>query len=265
MRKKGYSVLLIDLDSQANSTFAGGLVKFQFEEDDDLRNSSIFHVLESADFNFIQDVTRSSNFFNNPEIDIVPSHISLIEGQYQLNQIRASQTRLIKKLKREEDRYDFVIVDTPPSRDIYAQVALIAADYLIIPSDLKPFANQGLRSVRDFIKEIDEFRESLGRSPIGILGVLPSKISPNSKAFENTFPRQKEAVINHYSFLVMDTIIFDRTALSHCLNKTLPVGDMEVPDPKSIFDYADKNPSANQSAGEFESLAAEVLSKMEKR
>jgi len=38
LRKKGKRVLLIDIDSQANTTFAG-LIKFQFEEDDNLKNS----------------------------------------------------------------------------------------------------------------------------------------------------------------------------------------------------------------------------------
>ncbi|MFE4108114.1 AAA family ATPase [Almyronema epifaneia] len=264
LRKKGYSVLLIDLDSQANSTFATGLVKFQFEEDDNLKDNNVYHLLESGDFNFIPDVARQSNVFNTPEIDVVPSHISLIQGQYTLNQIKASQTRLIKKLKQEEKNYDFVIVDTPPSRDIYAQVALIAAHHLIIPSDLKPFANQGLSSVQSFIKEIDEFRESLNRKPLNILGVLPSKISTNSKSFQNTFPRQKETVVRHYELPVMDSIIFERTALSHCINKTLTVGDLEIPDPKSIFDFSRQEVSANQSAEEFENLAEEVLEKTEK-
>lgn len=264
LRKRGHNVLLIDLDSQANSTFATGLIKFQFEEDDNLRGNNVFHILRSADFNFIQDVSRRSNFFNTPEIDVVPSHISLIEGQYELNQVQASRTRLIKKLKREESRYDFVIIDTPPSRDIYAQVAIIAAHYLIIPSDLKPFANQGLSSVRKFIEEIDEFRESLGRQPINVMGVLPSKISTNSQAFNKTFPRQKETIVKHYKFPVMDSIIFDRTALSHCLNRTISVGDLEVPEPKSILDFAEKHSDANKSAGEFEALATEVLEKMEK-
>ncbi|MFM7426449.1 MAG: AAA family ATPase [Elainella sp.] len=264
LRKKGFDVLLIDLDSQANSTFAAGLVKFQFEEDDNLRDNNVFHVLQSSDFNFISDVSRSSSFFNTPEIDVIPSHISLIEGQYELNAIKTSQFRLIKKLGREKDRYDFVVIDTPPSRDLYATVALISADYLIIPSDLKPFANQGLSSVLSFIKENDEFRDSISREPIKILGVLPSKISTNAKSFERTFPRQKETIIRHYNLPVLDSIIFDRAALSHCLNQTVSVGDLEVPDPKSIFDFADKTPAANQSAEEFEALAVEVLEKMEK-
>lgn len=264
LRKRKYKVLLIDLDSQANSTFAAGLVKFQFEEEDDLRGNNVFHVLESGDFHFVPDAVRQSNLFNNPEIDIIPSHISLIEGQYKLNQIKASQTRLIKKLKQEEGNYDFVIIDTPPSRDIYAQVAIIAAHYLIIPSDLKPFANQGLSSVSSFIKEINEFRESMGKPSVKIMGVLPSKISTNKKAFDKTFERQKAKILTQYNFPVMDSIIFERAALSHAVNQIRHIGDLEVPDPKSIFDFADQTTGANQSAAEFELLANEVLTKAEK-
>jgi len=36
------------------------------------------------------------------EIDVIPSHINLIEGQYKLNQIAASKTRLVTKLKKVE-------------------------------------------------------------------------------------------------------------------------------------------------------------------
>ncbi len=265
LRRKGYNVLLVDLDSQANSTFATGLVKFQFEEDDTLKDNNVFHLLKSSDFTFIQDVSRQSNFFNTPEIDIIPSHINLIQEQYKLGKIQISLLllRLDKKLQKEKHKYDFVVIDTPPSRDLYAQLGMIAADHLIIPSDLKPFANQGLSSVHDFINEINEFRESFNKNPINVMGVLPSKISTNVKAFDKAFPKQKETILKHYNFPVMDSIIFERVALSHCLNQTVSVGDLEIPDPRSIFDFADKNVNANQSAQEFESLAKEVLIKME--
>lgn len=225
--------------------------------------NNVFHLLESGDFNFIPDVLRQSSLFNTPEIDIIPSHINLIQGQYKLRQVQASLLRLDRKLQKEKHRYDFVVIDTPPSRDFYAQLGIIAADYLIIPSDLKPFANQGLSSVHDFIEEINEFRESINKKPINVMGVLSSKISTNVKAFDKAFPKQKETILKHYNFPVMDSIIFERVALSHCLNQTVFIGDLEIPDPRSIFDFADKNVSANQSAQEFESLAKEVLTKME--
>ena len=69
LSNKGKKILLIDIDSQANTTFATGLIKFQFEEDDNLRDKNISHILESAEFDFIPEIMQQSNYFNNPEID----------------------------------------------------------------------------------------------------------------------------------------------------------------------------------------------------
>ncbi len=262
LRKKGKRVLLIDIDSQANTTFATGLIKFQFEEDDNLRERNVYHLLESGDFNFIPEVVRTSDYFNNPEIDVIPSHITLIESQDKLNKILASRSRLVTKLKRVEDNYDIVIIDTPPSRDLYAEVALIATDYLIIPSDLKPFANQGLPTVKNFVNQINESREVMGKPPLNIMGVLASKISTNAKFLQYNFPKQREVISERYQLPLMEAVIYDRTALSECMNQTILVGDLEYPDPKSIIKFAELKTSAQISAEEFKVLADEVIRKM---
>lgn len=257
-QNKGKRVLLIDIDSQANSTFSTGLIKFQFEEDDDLVNSNVFHIVGSGEFNFIPEIVRRSNGFNTPEIDVIPSHISLIQKQDELTQRAASRFRLINKLQQVEGNYDITIIDAPPSRDIYAEIALIAADYLIIPSDMKPFANQGLNTVKAFISDVNEVRATIGKAPLEVLGVLASKILTNSRYLTHTFPRQKEAVINRHGFPVLETIIYERTALSNCVNKTIPVGMMDIPDPKSIFEF-DRD---GDSVKEFRNLSYEVMTKI---
>jgi chromosome partitioning protein len=259
LSKKGKRVLLIDIDSQANTTFATGLIKFQFDEDDDLREQNISHLLESGDFYFIPEIMRQSHFFNNPEIDVVPSHINLIDKQDKLNQIAVSRSRLISKLKIVEKDFDIVLIDTPPSRDYYAEVALIASDYLIIPSDLKPFANQGLPTVKNFLKQINEYRVLIGKPPIKIIGVLASKISTNAKFLQYTFPRQRTVISERYNLPLMEAVIYDRTSLSECMNNTITVGELEYPDPKSVTKYAESKTNAQQSAMEFEMLAKEVL------
>ncbi len=260
LRKKGRRVLLIDIDSQANTSFATGLIKFQFEEEDDLKERNVSHLLESGDFNFIEDIARESHYFNNPEIRVIPSHINLIDKEYKLNTISSSKTRLISKLNKVEDCYDFVVIDTPPSRDLYAQVALLAADYLIIPSDLKPFANQGLPTVKQFVKDNNEYREFLGRNPLKIIGILASKISTNSKFLEHTFPKQRKIISERYEIPLMEAVIYERTALSQCMNQTITVEELEYPDPQSIVKYAEKGKNdAQKSAMEFDVLADEVL------
>jgi cellulose biosynthesis protein BcsQ len=184
IRKRGKRVLVIDLDSQANTTFATGLVKFDDEEFDDIKDSNIFHVLSSEDFYSIAEVARKSNF-SNPEINVVPAHIDLIRQETELNALEYSRLILIDKLEEVKNEYDVVLIDTPPSLNLYAKIALIAADYLIIPSDLKPFANQGLTNVKDFIKSINAFRKQIRKAPIELIGVLACKISTNAIAFLN--------------------------------------------------------------------------------
>lgn len=259
---KGKRVLLIDIDAQANTTFATGLIKFQFDDDDDLKDKNVFHLLESKHTK-IPDIVRKSQGFNDPEIDVIPSHIMLIDKQNELARYAASRSRLVKKLELVKEGYDIVIIDTPPSLDLYAEAALTASDYIIVPSDLKPFSNQGLRSVKNFLEtQINDNRETLGKPYLKIMGVLPSKISTNTQFLKHAFPKQRDVIFERYNFPIMENMISERTALSHCVNQTIEFGDLEIPAPKSIFNYADSVSSANTSAAEFESLASEVSGKI---
>jgi cellulose biosynthesis protein BcsQ len=257
LSKKGKRVLVIDLDSQANTTFATGLVKFEDEEFDDIKDSNILHVLQSEELGSIAEIARKSNFCN-PSIDVVPAHINLMHEENDLNQLDYSRMILNQKLKDVEGRYDVVLIDTPPSLNLFSRVALIACDFLIIPSDLKPYANQGLINVKEFIRKINGFRKQINKSPIEILGVLPNKISTNAKFVQHTLPKRLRKIpAKPYELKLMDSIIYDRDDLAKCAEEIRTIGDLEVADPKSIFDYKPDSIAAQ----EFELLAIEVLEK----
>ncbi|MEG4852777.1 AAA family ATPase [Microcoleus sp. B5-D4] len=259
LSKKGKRVLVIDLDSQANTTFATGLVKFEDEEQDDLKDSNILQVLQSEDFFSIAQVARKSNFCH-PEIDVIPSHIDLMQYETELNQLDYSRMILIQKLAEVQEKYDIVLIDTPPSLNFYARVALIAADYLIIPSDLKPFANQGLINVKDFIKKVNGFKKQIGKKPLEVLGVLACKISTNAKFVQYSLPKRREAIPKRYGFEIMDSVIYERDDLAKCAEQFQIVGNMEIADPISVLDF---KPDCIASQ-EFEMLAIEVLEKIGK-
>ena len=256
IRKKGKRVLVIDLDSQANTTFATGLIKFDDEEFDDIKDANIFHVLHTEDFAPVSEIARESNFCN-PSIEVLPAHIDLLKQETELNDLDYSRLILIEKLEEVKDKYDIVLIDTPPSLNLYAKIALITADYLIIPSDLKPFANQGLTNVKDFVKSINAFRKQIRKSPIEILGVLPSKISTNHRFVQSTLKNRLEKIPKKYEIEMMDTVIYEREDLAKCAEKVLSVGDLEIPDPISVIDFKPDSLSAK----EFELLAIEVLQK----
>ncbi|MHC5745263.1 MAG: ParA family protein [Nostoc sp.] len=257
IRKKGKRVLVIDFDSQANTTFATGLVKFDDEEFDDIKDSNLLQVLQSEELYPISEVARKSNFCN-PEIDVVPAHINLMRNETDLNALEGSRLVLIDKLEYVKDKYDVVLIDTPPSLNLYARIALITSDYLIIPSDLKPFANQGLTNVKEFIKGINTFRKQIRKPPIETLGVLACKISTNNQFVKHTLPKRLEAIPKRYNLEVMDTVIYDRDDLAKCAEKSLIIGDMEIADPMSVLDFKPDSIAAQ----EFELLAIEVLQKI---
>lgn len=259
LRNLGKRVLIVDLDSQANTTFATGLIKTMFDDEnlDDIKDNNIYHILRSTEFNTIPEIAKKSSF-NSEEIDVIPSHINLMKTENELNQMRSSQNMLSRKLKQVESQYDIVLIDTPPSLNLFAYIALLTADYLIIPSDLKPFANQGLLNVKDFINEINNCRDSYGKPNLEILGVLPCKISTNARFVQYSLPRQMDVIPQRYGFNLMDTVIYQRNELSACLEQYQYVGDMQIPDPRSVFDFKPDGDSAR----EFELLADEVLQKI---
>ncbi|NET59799.1 MAG: AAA family ATPase [Symploca sp. SIO2E6] len=254
IRKTGKRVLVIDLDSQANTTFATGLVKFDDEEFDNIKDCNIRHLLESEDFYPISEVAQTSSF-TNPAINVIPAHISLMKYENELNQNEASKTMLIQKLENVKNEYDIVLIDTPPSLNLYARIAIITADYLLIPSDLKPFANQGLINVKEFIKSINNFKKMLRQPPIEVLGVLACKISTNAKFIQHTLPKRLAAIPERYGLDVLETVIYERDDLAKCAEKTRIVGNMEIADPISVLDFKPDS----MAAREFELLGKEVL------
>jgi chromosome partitioning protein len=257
MSRKGLKVLIIDLDSQANTTYAAGLMKFDTEEEDTLKDNNIYNVVFYPKSNYIPEVALKGSF-TYPEVDVIPAHINLIWQEARLVDKDSSKTHLVKKLELVKDDYDVVLIDTPPSLNLYAKIALIACDYLIVPSDLKPFANEGLRNVKNFVEEIDEFRVFINRPAINILGVLPSKILTNASYIKSTLPKQEKVVSDRYGFQVLETRIFQREDLSRAIDNFVMEGDRQIPDPKSIFDFKPDS----MSAAEFEELANEILEKI---
>lgn len=257
LSNKGKRVLVIDFDSQANTTFAAGLIKFEDEEFDDIKDSNIYHVIKSEEFYKISEVSRKSDYCN-PAIHIIPSHITLMKHEEELTRLDYSRIVLIEKLKEAQENFDIVLIDTPPSLNLYARIALISADYLIIPSDLKPYANLGLPNVRELVREVNGYRKMLNILPLKILGVLACKISTNPKFKQYTLPMRISSVMERYDFEVMETVIYEREDLAKCAEQIRVIGGMEIVDPQSVLDFKPDS----ESAKEFKALAEEVLKKI---
>jgi cellulose biosynthesis protein BcsQ len=255
---RGKRVLVIDLDSQANTTFATGLINFGDEEKDDLRDNYAFHLLRYQDAYGIEEVKRKSRYSSHP-VYVIPAHIRLMYHEDELNRLDFTRGILTRKLAAVKELYDVVLIDTPPSLNLYARIGLNTAQYLLIPSDLKPFANEGLENVKSFIDEINGFKDMVNLPPLKILGVLPNKISTNPRVINKTFKERVTNIELRYHLPVLkQCTIYDRDDLAKCLDQTVEMGELDVADPRSIFDFKE----GSKSAEEFTQLAKFIINEV---
>jgi chromosome partitioning protein len=170
--------LLIDFDAQANLTTGLG-----FDPDE---NDSMAPVLLGN--KPLQDVIKKTCFKN---LDIVPADTWLerVEVTGSLAADRYSHERLrdiISPLK-----YDYVIIDTPPSLCWLTESALIAAQHALVCATPEFYSIKGLERLSQFMDNIGQ------RHPLNILGVVLSfwnQRGKSNKAFleviESTFPKK---------------------------------------------------------------------------
>jgi chromosome partitioning protein len=139
---RGRTVLLVDLDPQANSSMS-----FL-----DLRevSRSMFDVL--GGHCKLPDVIQPTPV---PRLDIAPSRIALAKLEAQLVGEFDAHFRLKERLAEVSDRYEFVIVDTPPALGVITVNALVAATHLLIPVQSSYFALEG---TDDLLETVDRIR-----------------------------------------------------------------------------------------------------------
>jgi len=133
------NVLLVDVDPQANASSGMGL------STDDNRISSYEVLLSDADIH--ESVVKSTV----PFLDILPSHIRLVGAEVELVDMAEREHRLKKQLLKVKDKYDYIIVDCPPSLGLLTLNALSASDSVLIPIQCEYYALEGLSQLLNTI------------------------------------------------------------------------------------------------------------------
>ena len=114
-------------------------------------------------------------------------------------------------------------------------------------------------NVKNFVRDINATKKVINQEPLKIIGVLPSKIPTYHKFVSSTLPQQIKKIKDKYELPVLETAIFQREDLAKCSDLVQLVGELEIPDPRSVLDFS----PSSQSATEFRKLATEVLTKLE--
>jgi chromosome partitioning protein len=135
--------LLVDLDPQANSTISYLDVRtIQRSMYDVLLNGSVT----------IADVIQPTNLM---ALDVAPSRITLAKLESQLVSEFDAHFRLKDRLATIADRYDVVVIDTPPALGLITVNALVAATHLLVPVQSSYFALEG---TDDLLETVDKIR-----------------------------------------------------------------------------------------------------------
>lgn len=131
LAKKGKKVLLIDTDPQGNATSGLGITK-ELE-------LSVYDILvgDTAFDETIQETTIKN-------LSVCPSNISLAGAEVELVSMMSREQRLKTKLDVIKERYDYILIDCPPSLGLITLNAFTASDSVLIPVQCEYFALEGL-------------------------------------------------------------------------------------------------------------------------
>jgi chromosome partitioning protein len=151
-----HSTLLIDIDPQSNSTSGIGIEPKTVSQ-------SIYQIL-------VDGVEASEAIIKTdlPFLDLIPSHINLVGAEIEMIDRPKRERILTEALESVTDKYDFIIIDCPPSLGLLTINSLTASDSVLIPVQCEYFALEGLGQLLNTIKIV---RQHLNRD-LEIEGVV---------------------------------------------------------------------------------------------
>ncbi|HMO54808.1 MAG TPA: AAA family ATPase, partial [Tepidiformaceae bacterium] len=153
--RRGQRVLLIDLDPQANATSALGVSGLD----------------TPGTYDAILDETPMGECIVRVEaegIDLVPSSAELSGAEVELVPVMARERRLTNAIAAVKDRYDWILIDCPPSLGLLTINALSASDSVVIPVQCEYMALEGLSRL---METLDLVKRNLNPS-LRVLGVI---------------------------------------------------------------------------------------------
>ena len=130
--EQGQRVLIVDLDPQANATTGLGIPTRE------LTGSVYDVVLQRAT---VAEVLCTTEV---PNLDVVPSGLSLAGAEIELVTAFSREHRLEKALAEVADDYDLILIDCPPALGLLTVNALVVAEEVLVPIQCEYYALEGL-------------------------------------------------------------------------------------------------------------------------
>ncbi len=218
------SVLLVDCDPQANATSGLGVNR-------DALDATTYELLlgEATLSDVIVDAAV-------PGLKLAPAHPRLVGAQLELADAPDRESRLKFKLKELTDRFEFVLIDTPPSLGLLTVNALVAAESVLLPIQCEYYALEGVGLLMETLALV---RERLNPS-LDVDGVLLTMYDGRTNLSEQV----AQEIRRYFGAAVFRTVIPRNVRLAEAPSFGLPV---------LLYD------AASSGAQAYLALAQEVL------
>ncbi|MDP2496824.1 MAG: ParA family protein [Candidatus Palauibacterales bacterium] len=201
--------LVIDCDPQGNATSGLGVRKGE----DDL---SVYDCLVNGR-PMEEAIQREVHF---PHLDVVPASRDLVGAEVELVDRPSREKVLRRALEPVRDRYDYVLIDAPPSLGLLTLNTLAAADTVLIPIQCEFYALQGLSQLLNTIRLV---QRNINRE-LGIEGVLLTMYDSRVNLSEQVADEARE----YFGSKVFETIIPRNIRLAEAPSHGKPIVQYDV-------------------------------------
>ena len=229
----GKKVLLIDGDMQLNLSLSF------FDEDKVLKiaksEKNLYYAIKNQ--SSLEDFIIPTNYEN---LDIIPSSTLMSGIEYELFTKWQRELILRKCLKNIKDsgKYDFILIDAPPTLGGWVMNILCASDFLLIPVEASPWGLFGLANMFEFYSTVTEIAPELK-----LLGIAVTKVNERKNYFKQTM----EALHNMNGIYIFDSYIRIDSTVEWAQDAGKPVASFK---------------KSSRAALEYESLANEIMKKV---
>jgi len=227
---QGQRVLLVDIDPQGNASTGIGI-------DPDQRDLTVYDLLleDGVDLDEVVKPTNTRNLFIIPAtVDLSSADIELVENERRSFLLHAA----LRQQKMLEHRFDFILIDCPPSLSLLTVNAMIAADSVLVPLQSEFYALEGLSQLMLTIREV----RAAGNPGLRIEGVLLTMYD----ARNNLSLQVEQDARDTLGDVVFRTIVPRNVRLSEAPSFAIPVTEY---DPNS------------KGAEAYRNLAIEILNR----
>ena len=225
--KMGKKVLFVDLDSQANLTSM--LSNTDPNEDTPWERTIEDAFIEGP---YVEDglgIPILTVKEGDVEVDFVPSSLDLANFEQDTARSNLREFLLLDILKNVKDKYDYIVIDCPPAIQPLTTNALIAADYLVLVTNLSGKSVKGMQMIMNLYNKIvtnPRFNPNLS-----LLGVVLTQVERDkvNRAYLNQ-------VMRDYRSYVVSPYVRKSTMVNRALSSNNSIYDID-PNGKVSGDY----------------------------